>query len=256
MGTAVGPAKTSTGGVLFAPVIGVADVLVFLSRPQDLVDPTCRAAARAALGPDDAAHVARFRFEADRDQALASRALQRRALSACAPVAPAAWRFVAGAHGRPEIADPVVAPRLRFNVANTRGLVACAVTAERDVGLDVEPWRDDAPPELVARCFSADERAALAALPAAARPRRFVELWTLKEAYLKARGLGLDAPLERISLVLDDGPPRLALDPALGDDAAAWQLALWAPTPTHAAALCVRRGAGPPLTIERRWDPR
>jgi 4'-phosphopantetheinyl transferase len=109
---------------------------------------------------------------------------------------------------------------------------------------------------LIARCFAPDERAALAALPAAAQPRRFIELWTLKEAYIKARGLGLSLPLERISLTLDDAQPRLTLDPSLGDDAASWQLALWSPTATHAAALCVRRGDGPLLTIDSRWLPR
>lgn len=127
------------------------------------------------------------------------------------------------------------------------------MTRGLDVGLDVEPWRDDAPPELIERCFSPTERAALAALPAPARPRRFVELWTLKEAYLKARGLGLELPLELISFTLDDGPPRLALDAALADDAGAWQLALWSPTEAHGAALCVRRGDGPALSLVHRW---
>ena len=111
----------------------------------------------------------------------------------------------------------------------------------------------DAPAALIERCLGPDERTALASLPTAAQSRRFVELWTLKEAYIKARGLGLSLPLERIGLTLDDGVPRLALDPSLDDDAASWQLALWSPNVPHAAALCVRRGGGPPLTIDSRW---
>jgi len=236
-------------------VIAARDVIVFLSRPEDLAAPARRTRALALLAPDDHRHVARFRFERDRDLALASRSLQRRALSACADVPPLAWRFAAGSHGRPEIEAPAITPRLRFNVTNTRGLVACAVAVDRDVGLDVEPWREDAPADLVERCFAPVEREALAALPAASRPRRFVELWTLKEAYIKARGLGLELPLEQISFALDDGPPRLTLDPALGDDAESWQLALWSPVPSHAVALCVRHDDGPPLTIDSRWDP-
>ena len=232
--------------------IDAHDVVVFLAQPDGLVaDP----ASRAILAADDLAHVARFRFERDRHVALASRALQRRALSSCAAVAPDAWRFVADDHGRPQIAAPLSAPPLCFSVANTRGLVACAVSVSREVGLDVETWRDDAPSPLIERCFAPDERVALAALPTAAQPRRFIELWTLKEAYIKARGLGLSLPLERISVALDDGVPRLSLDPALADDAASWQLALWSPTTSHAVALCVRRGDGPPLTIHTRWLP-
>ena len=226
---------------------------MFLVRPEE----TDGAAARASLPPDDQEHVARFHFAADRAQHLASRSLQRRALSACAPVAPPVapidWRFRAGRHGKPAIAAPILVEPLAFNVANTRGLVGCAVTAgTRELGLDLEPWRDDAPNDLVAKCFTAAERAGLARQPAAGQARRFIELWTVKEAYLKARGLGLDPPLELIDVVLDEGEPFLRLDPALGDDAARWQLALWAPTATHCAAVCVQRGDAP-LTITRRW---
>jgi len=232
------------------PTIGAREVLVFLAQPETLaLDPD----ARAILAADDLAHIARLRFEHDREIAQASRALQRRALSSCTDVAPDAWRFVADNNGRPRIAAPAGAPALCFSVANTRGLVACAVSVAREVGLDVENWRDDAPAALIERCFGPDERTALASLPTAAQSRRFVELWTLKEAYIKARGLGLSLPLERISLTLDDGVPRLALDPSLDDDAASWQFALWSPNASHAAALCVRRGDGPPLTIDSRW---
>lgn len=196
-------------------MLGARDVIVFFGRPDNLADAGVRSRALDVLAPDDRRHVERFRFERDRELALASRSLQRRALSACADLPPRAWRFVAGPHGRPEIEAPSIAPRLRFNVANTRGLVACAVTVDRDVGLDVEPWRDDAPDDLVQQCFALAEREALVALPVASRPRRFVELWTLKEAYIKARGLGLELPLEQITFTLDDGSPRLTLDPAL-----------------------------------------
>jgi len=220
-----------------------------------LAEDAARDAAFADLPADDHAHVARFRFARDRAIALASRTLQRRALSACAlDVAPDAWRFAAGPLGKPVIAAPTDGATLAFNVSNTHGLVGCAVTAGREVGLDLEPWRADAPPELVERCFAPVERAALAALPAAAQPRRFVELWTLKEAYIKARGLGLELPLEQIAFHFDDAAgPRLTLAPALGDDATAWQLALWTPTADHAAALCVRRDGGPPLALDHRW---
>jgi 4'-phosphopantetheinyl transferase len=200
------------------------DVIVFLARPGDLG----REEALAALTAEDRAHVDRFRFERDRDVALASRALERRVLAAHAHL-----------------------PDLTSNVSNTHGLVGIAIARGREVGFDLEPSRTDAPEELIDRCFSPAERAALAALPAAERPRRFVELWVLKEAYIKARRRGLELPLEEITFTFDGGEPRLALAPSLGDDAASWQLDLWAPTPGHRAALCVRRGDGPPLRIDR-----
>ncbi len=229
-------------------MLGAREVVVFLSRPADLDDPVRHDAALALLPDEDHARLARFRFDVDRQQALASRALQRRALSSCAGVEPGAWRFIAGSHGKPAILAP--ASRLAFNVSNTRGLVACAVTLDRQVGLDVEPLRDDAPVEIVDSHFAPAERAALRALPAAEQPRRFVELWTQKEAYIKARGLGLELPLDRFWFT-----PGLGIDPELDDDAARWQCALWSPTAGHLAALCVARDAGPSLTVRERWLP-
>jgi 4'-phosphopantetheinyl transferase len=234
--------------------VNATEVAVYLARPERLAEPTARTRAHAVLDGPDRAHVARFVFERDREVALASRALQRLALAAETGVDAAAWRFAAGPSGRPEITAPRT--QIQFNVANTAGLVGCAIALDRELGLDLEAHRADAPPELVARCFTPAERAGLAARPAADQPRRFVELWVCKEAYLKARGVGLGLPLEHIDVVLDDGDPHLRLDPALGDDAATWQLALWSPTPAHAAALCVRRPAGaPPVTTRHHWDP-
>jgi 4'-phosphopantetheinyl transferase len=168
-------------------------------------------------------------------------------------VAMDAWRFVNTGHGRPMIAWPDLTPQLYFSVANTRGLVACAISRTADLGLDVERGRDVVPPGLIARCLTDGERATLSKLPSHAHSRRFVVLWTLKEAYIKARGLGLSIPLQQIDVVLDGDSPRLTLDPALGDDGTAWQLVTWSPTPSHVASVCVRRGAGPPCIIDPRW---
>src|SRR5262245_43434530 len=106
-------------------------VEVVLARPEALQDPEHRAASVAILDDVDRAHVARFRFEVDRDIALASRALQRRALAAYATaIPPEAWRFAADANGRPAITAPANAPPLVFSAANTRGLVGCAVAGD------------------------------------------------------------------------------------------------------------------------------
>jgi 4'-phosphopantetheinyl transferase len=217
-------------------MLGPRDVAVFFARPETVED--------AGL-LDDAEHarLARFRFDVHRQEALASRVLQRRALSACAPgVDPADWVFAAGPHGKPAIASP--ASPLRFNVSNTRGLVGCAVTLGRELGFDLEPTRDDAPAEVVESHFAPVERAALRALAAAAQPRRFVELWTQKEAYLKALGVGLgDVPLDSFWFA-----------PALvAPDAARWQVELWTPTDGHVAALCVARDDEGPLAVTTHW---
>lgn len=231
-------------------MLGPRDVVVFLAAPAD-VDAD---AARSLLADDERARLDRFHFARDREVFLASRALQRRALSACVDgaVAPAAWRFAADAHDRPQIVAPALALPLAWNVANTVGLVACAVTLGRAIGIDVEPRRADAPADIVDSHFAAAERAALRALPEAERPRRFVELWTLKEAYVKARGLGLSLPLDRFAFDPSIDPPGFAIDAALADRPARWQVARWWPTPAHCVALCVERGDGSALAVDVR----
>ena len=118
-----------------------------------------------------------------------------------AAVDPAAWRFRSGAHGRPEIAAPQ--SPLRFNLSHTEGLAACAIADGDNVGIDVENVTRKHSRRLAERVFSRRERKTLRELPAAEQARRFFELWTLKEAYLKARGLGLSIPPGALSFYRD-----------------------------------------------------
>jgi 4'-phosphopantetheinyl transferase len=166
--------------------------------------PALQAAYDAWLTPDERAACARFATTALRDEYRLTRALCRTTLSRYADVAPADWRFQRNDYGRPEIAAPAGARPLRFNLSHGRGLVACVVTCTADAGVDVERTAAPAPLDLVAAYFSADERRALQALPAAQQDARFYWLWTLKEAYLKALGLGLQRPLDSFSIL--DGP--------------------------------------------------
>ena len=213
-----------------------SDVRVFLAVPDDLAR---RTDVHQILSPEDLAHVSRFRSERHQRLALASRALQRYALSACVPVDASAWRFVVDAHGKPSIAAPRIAPSLSFSVANTIGLVACAVTVDGPIGVDVEGVKADVPMGVVKRCWSLQEREALDALTPEDRPRRFVETWVAKEAYAKARGLGLLLDLSHVTVLFGANGPQLELDPHLEDAAERWHLTVWAPTSAHAAALCV-----------------
>ncbi|MEQ1908299.1 MAG: 4'-phosphopantetheinyl transferase superfamily protein [Vicinamibacterales bacterium] len=212
------------------------DVRVFLAAPDDIVR---RTDVHQILSPEDRAHVSRFRTERHQNLALASRALQRYALSTCVPVDASAWRFSVDEHGKPSIAAPTVAPVLNFSVANTIGLIACAVTVDSPIGVDVEGVKADIPMGVVKRCWSLREREALEALTPEDRPRRFVETWVAKEAYAKARGLGLLLDLSQVTVRFGASGPHLELDPRLEDAAERWHLTVWAPTSSHAAALCV-----------------
>jgi 4'-phosphopantetheinyl transferase len=170
------------------------------------------------LSSDEHARVARFRFDRDRRQHLASRALARAALSRYTGVDPAAWVFTTGPHGKPQIEGPIVgAPA--FNVAHAGELVVCAV-AGVDVGVDVEGLDIPDALALAGTACSPGERALLESLPPGERSAHFAALFTIKEAYLKARGVGMSIALDRIGVALD--PDRLTTIP--DDDPGRWQI--------------------------------
>lgn len=130
----------------------------------------------------------RFRFEEDRRSYLAAHVMLRILLSRYGS---RSFRdpFVISAEGKPSLPDGP-----RFSLSHTRGMVACAFAEEITVGVDVEGAGRAAHLEAIAeRVMSRREVATLGALPEIKRGERLVELWTLKEAWAKARGFGLRA---------------------------------------------------------------
>lgn len=225
------------------------EVHLWLADPAGLADPARRRCALALLTDEERARHDAFYFDADRRVHLTARLLQRTVLSRYTGLPRAAWRFTAGAHGRPEIAAPP-ATELRFNLSHTRRMVACAVARERDIGVDLEDLERDAPLDVAERFFAPEEVRALRQLPPGEQPDRFFVYWTLKESYIKARGLGLSLPLDQFAFHLDGAEPAIRVDPRLGDDAT-WQFTL-VRAAGHVVAVCARRAAGetPSLVVQ------
>jgi 4'-phosphopantetheinyl transferase len=214
-------------------------------------------AGHRVLDAEERERAARFHFAADRETYRAAHVLLRRSLSRHVPIEPADWRFVRTPLGRPEV-DREACPAavgLRFNLAHTRGLVCCAVTRDAPVGVDAEQHRplDDAL-YLAERLFAPAEVAALAAAPREGRVATFHAYWTLKEAYLKATGLGLSAGLDRFAFRLDGARPAtiaLNLDPTLEEGAGDWRFVLLRVGDGHTLAVGVRAGEGAVLRVHR-----
>jgi 4'-phosphopantetheinyl transferase len=154
------------------------------------------AAANRLLDPGERARRDRLVNARDRRDYTMAHALVRTALSASAGCAPGDWRFVATEHGKPAIvAAQAGSPPLAFNLSHTHGLVACAV-GRVTLGIDVERHtRVERAPMLAERYFAGPEIAALQACATDEYAVRFIELWTLKESYIKGVGLGLSLPL-------------------------------------------------------------
>ena len=135
---------------------------------------------------------------------LVGRVMARALVGAALGVAPEAWQWQDSPRGRPEIAAPETA--LQFNLSHSAGLVACALSTGRAVGIDVEHLaRRSVDHNLVRRYCSPAEAEDIDARGEAWLPR-FLHYWTLKEAYLKARGLGVSVPLAEIEFREAPGP--------------------------------------------------
>jgi len=235
-------------------------IVRFLSLPDAGEAP---APAAGWLDPDESARAGAFRFAADRQSYVAAHALLRATLSeafaGAGGPAPSAWRFRAGTHGKPELVAGQAAGHARFNLSHSRGMVAVAIAADCEVGIDVEALArrvsDDA--AIARRHFTRGEQDSLAGrADPVERRRAFLALWTAKEAFIKATGRGLSLPLD--SFEVDLAACRYARVAPDGEAAAFdWTLARWS-TPTHLVALAAGRPRASPAPRidgrEARWD--
>jgi 4'-phosphopantetheinyl transferase len=156
-------------------------VHVDLVHTDDVAASARRDAYLALMSPDEHERMARLIFERDRRRFLLTRALVRTMLSRYAAVRAADWTFVENVHGRPEILDrPRGVPDLRFNISHTDGLIACAVTIGREVGVDVEHIGRRLTHDVAGRFFAPQEVNDLAILPEDEQQKAFFDYWTLK----------------------------------------------------------------------------
>jgi 4'-phosphopantetheinyl transferase len=206
------------------------------------------------LDSSERKRASRFHFERDRQTFIAAHALTRCVLSTHAGLAaqpPQSWRFATGPQGKPEIEASSRTPPLRFNLSHTRGLVAVAVTNRHDIGVDVELV--DASRlgmDLATNIFTPVEAEQLYGLPPEAQTDASFAFWTLKEAYIKATGLGLSCPLDAFEFVLD--PLAVRFSSRIADDPSRWLFQRIRPTPDHVLALAVQHMRPAALRVDAR----
>ncbi len=188
------------------------------------------------LDADELARADRFRRSEDRICYIAAHALLRTALGAATGRPPASLVFGRGSFGKPFLP---AAPALHFSLTHTDRLTAVALHTS-PVGCDAEP-ADRSVEEATFSIMSEEERAWLLGLPTAvARQRAFIRLWVIKEAYVKALGLGLslDPASYAFDLTGDAGILRRA--PAGYDGTAIWRFGAEIFGETHTVGLAVQ----------------
>lgn len=227
---------------------------LWCAYPDDLLDEAAARNCAALLDAEERARWQRFRSEGRRREFLTTHALARTALSHYRSVAPQDWRFTANKYGKPAL-EPDCG--LRFNLSSSAGLAVCLVAdAPVELGVDVEAMaRAGQIAEVAHKVFSAAEHAQIDGLGDAEKLDRCLSLWTLKEAYVKARGMGMGSalPLGEISFLFDRaGAVRLEVDRELDEDAESWQACLL----DHAAHRIAIVAKGAPASSLDTWEVR
>ncbi len=191
------------------------------------------------LSADERDRAMRFHFERDRNRFIAGRGILRAILSAYLKIDPAQLQFVYSSRGKPILTGLPESCTLHFNLAHSNDLILIALTRICAVGIDVEWIHSIGDIENIASHFcSRREAVELMAQQREQRTLAFLNLWTRKEAYLKATGGGLSDMIGQIEVSFLPGEPARLL--AISGDpqaAACWTLAELTPAADFKAAV-------------------
>lgn len=199
---------------------------------------------RRLLDDDERARTERFRFDVHRRRFTVGRGFQRLVLGAYLGVEPAAIRYAYGPMGKPALADATPGGPLFFNLSNSEEMALLGLVREREIGVDIEKIVNLTDLEaLAARVMSANESRTLSALSDDLRHEGFFRCWTRKEAYLKAVGDGLAAPLDSVEVTLaPDEPACISAIKGSKETAEAWDLFHLEPVDGYIGAVAIESG--------------
>jgi 4'-phosphopantetheinyl transferase len=193
------------------------------------------------LSADEHDRAQRFLRPTDRDRFILSRGGLRYLLARYLHCGPHSLAFTYSPHGKPQLMKP--AAEVYFNLAHSGDWVIYGVSRCQWIGVDVEqmaprPYLES----LIRRCLTPDEQATL---PNTAEGRlvSFFQYWTVKEACLKAIGLGLSYPIQAVQVSLGANPDLDLPATVEGQTIRHWSTQLWHPGDGAIAAVCVGQAA-------------
>lgn len=204
--------------------------LIPLRQPEDPF--------RLLLSAEEKARADRFLFAKDRQAFTVSHGVTRQILADKLGTRPETLRFETNEHGKPHL----VGRDVSFNLSHSGdyGLLAVNEVDTRPCGIDIEQTnRAIKIQDIAPRYFSPAEQSELYALPADQQTEAFFKLWTRKEAYIKACGLGLKIPLHDFDITIQE-PVRLLRRAGMPDEPHRWRFYhLPLPLPNYTAALAI-----------------
>jgi len=193
------------------------------------------------LSPDETARAEKFRFARHRRRFTATRGILRQLLGNYLSVYPQDLSFSYGTKGKPYLNQTADYP-LQFNLSHSHEYALFGFTQKHLIGVDLEYQRPmpDAL-KIARRFFSQQESQMLQKVETEQRSRLFFQLWTAKEAYLKAIGTGLSNSLASIEISRNRFDflylSKIEKDSSLVTD---WSLYSCTPAENYAAAIAVQ----------------
>ena len=209
---------------------------------------------RTFLSGDELEKSARFRFDRHRNRYIAAHGWMRDVLSRYLSLPPTRLQFGSGPKGKPFLTGDANSQALQFNMAHSEAMALLAISPAARIGVDVERVRPmpDAG-ELVSRFFSRREADQFRDLPADRKEEAFFNLWTRKEAWLKATGEGIAHLLAQVEVAfLPSEAARFLELPKEYETATGWSLSSFSPAPGYVGAMAVESVEANPLV--RSWD--
>jgi len=177
------------------------------------------------LSGDEIARAGRFYFERDRQKFIGRRGILRAILAFYLDTKPSSLRFLYNEFGKPRLEGSQEARSLSFNLSHSGLLILVAAAINRDIGVDIEFIDNSVSSDEVAkRFFSTNEIAALETLPQPLRLAGFFNCWARKEAYIKARGMGLIIALDSFDVSSTQGETIIPVGTGSSSDARGWKI--------------------------------
>lgn len=200
------------------------------------------------LSEEEAEGLKRFRHGADGRRHAWGRAVARMLLAERCGLVPSQVPLKVDLHGKPYVEGSEEA----FNIAHSGEGVLVAMAGSGAVGVDIEAMERRVKAVELARHFFHPGEVAYIEAEATARDARFFQIWTAKEAYCKAVGLGLGLSLRRFCV--EPVSPRegrvVAEAGPLAAEAGPRRILWFRPWAGYLAALCMEESMGPVVSLE------
>ncbi len=217
------------------------EIHIWIANPDAISHKQMEARYYNLLSSEEQNRYRRFHFVKDRRIYLSAHVFVRAVLSRYTRILPELICFSYGIYGKPQLDLPDLNVQICYNLTHTHGMIGCVITQGNECGIDLEAKRTiQGMGAIMSQLFSPDEINLLSNLDRGNRIRHFYYIWTLKEAYAKATGVGINTNLKRVSFVVCNNRVTVDFDETDCGVPDQWSFYLGEPTENHSLAVAVR----------------